>query len=103
MAICCNELLFLLRVKWMRQLILGVGAFEFRVLEGLSIAVGVGLLIGWWFSDRNIILNDIVAGCMVVGLVKILKFTSLKLAGLSYFSLLAIEIIVIVILYVDEG
>lgn len=44
-----------------------------------------------------------VAACIVVGLVKVLKFTSLKLAGLSYFSLLALEVIVIVILYVDEG
>lgn len=99
-AICFNEIIFLFRIKWMRKLIFAVGSFEFRLLEAVSVVLGVGLTVGWWFSENNLVMNDIVAGCIVVGLVKILKFTSLKLAGLSYFSLLVIEVVVIVLLYV---
>lgn len=46
--------------------------------------IGTGVVIGWFFSEKNMILNDIVCLCMIVAFIKILKFTSLKIAGLAF-------------------
>ena len=46
--------------------------------------MGLGVCFGWWFSNKNYIVNDIVAICMIVAGVKILKFTSLRMAIISF-------------------
>jgi hypothetical protein len=52
--------------------------------------VGIALTLGWFFSHKNIILNDIVCCCMIVGFIKILKFTSLKITGLCFLVTMAV-------------
>ena len=61
--------------------------------------MGIGTAIGWWFSDSNMIVNDIICLCLIISLIKILKFTSLKLAGLTFLVIISIEIIFATVLY----
>lgn len=56
----------------------------------VSLLLGTGAVLGWFYSDHNILLTDIVCMCMVVGLIKILKFTSLKMAGLAFLVLIVV-------------
>lgn len=56
----------------------------------VSLLLGTGTVLGWFYSDHNILLTDIVCMCMVVGLIKILKFTSLKMAGLAFLVLIVV-------------
>lgn len=45
------------------------------------------------------ILNDVICLCMIVAFIKILKFTSLKIAGLSFLITIAIELIIAFLIY----
>lgn len=62
--------------------------------------MGIAFTVGWYFSDSNIILNDIVSICICVGLIKILKFTSLKVAGLAFLVTIVLELVVVIVIYV---
>jgi hypothetical protein len=83
-AVCANELIFLLRVNFLRKLLFKVKSQEVRVMECVSVVVGVGTVVGWWYSNHNMLINDIVCICIVVACIKILKFTNLKIASLGY-------------------
>jgi hypothetical protein len=52
--------------------------------------------VGWWYGGGNIIINDAICLCMVVGFIKILKFTSLFAATIGF----AVTITVLIILAV---
>ena len=58
---------------------------------------------GWVFSDSNIILNDILSICICIGLTKILKFTSLKMAGVAFLTTIILELVVVIVIYVLKG
>jgi hypothetical protein len=59
----------------------------------LSGILGLSLVFAWWFSNKNWILSDCLSICIVVSAIKIFKFVSLKIALVSYASMLAITII----------
>lgn len=46
--------------------------------------IGFSLCFGWWFSGKNWILNDIIALCITVTLIKAFKFVSFKIGFVSY-------------------
>ena len=69
-------------------------------MELISVSIGVGFTVGWYFSDNNIFLNNIVSVCICVGLIKILKFTNLKIAGLAFLVTISLELIIVIILYI---
>ena len=50
--------------------------------------VGVGTLVGWYFSGNNIIVNDLVCFCLMVGSIKLFKFTSLKMSMIMMLTFL---------------
>lgn len=72
-------------------------------MEVISLLIGIGLLVGWKYSQNNMIINDIVCLCIVVGLIKILKFTSLKIAALTFLSTIVIELVFAFLLYYTQS
>ena len=89
-GICTNELLFLLRLRCLTSPFLTFTHIKFRFLEIISLIVGILVTLGWWFSEQNMIVNDIVCLCMVVGFIKILKFTSLKNACIGFVGIILV-------------
>lgn len=59
-------------------------------MEVVSILCGVGVCLGWYYSGKNWIVNDIVCMCMIIGFIKILKFTSLKMATITFVATMVI-------------
>lgn len=72
------------------------------MLEVVSLMVGTGVLIGWFYSEQNMIANDIVCCCMIVGFIKILKFTSLKIAAIAFVATIVIELVVAMTIYFES-
>ena len=102
-AICFNEIIFLLRPKPLLKIIFKINTFEFRILEVISLIVGTGTVVGWWFSENNMIVNDIICICMTVAFIKILKFTSLQIAGLAFLITMTILVILALLIYFTTG
>ncbi len=69
----------------------------------MSLTIGTIFTLAWYFSEYNIILNNILSICICIGLIKILKFTNLKMAGLSFLVTVTLELIVVVVIYIEEG
>ena len=72
--------------------------FPLRTLDFISLAIGLGFMFAWFFSNKNWILNDIISICMIVGSIKILKITSFKKALIMFLASECIDIIFIVLL-----
>jgi len=53
-------------------------------MDVIGLVIGLALSFGWWFSNKNWILNDIIALCITVGLIKTFKFVSFKIGFISY-------------------
>lgn len=92
-AVCVNEILFMFNLKILKHGLFNIRSYRVRVLEVVSSLVSTGALIGWYFSDNNILVDDLICLCMVVAFIKILHFGSLKLAGLAILTTVTIELI----------
>jgi len=68
-------------------------------MELISVFVGIGLTFGWFFSGNNFIVNDIICCCMIIGFIKILKFTSLQTAGICFLITMALEMTSIITIH----
>ena len=102
-GICINELLFLLRANCLMCKIFSIGTFDFRLLELISLILGMIACVGWWFSNDNMIVNDAICLCITVAAIKIIKFTSLKLAGFAFLVTITIELTFATTLYLTTG
>ena len=95
-GLCFNELIWLLKLDFLR-----IGTkfkgIDIRIMEGISLLVGLGVCFGWWFSSKNWIVNDIVAVCMIVTSIKLLKFVSMRI-GLICFCITSVVQLIFVIL-----
>lgn len=58
---------------------------------------------GWWYSEDNIILNDIINICLIVACIKILKFTSLLIPTLGFAITMSLLIIIGILIYYVTG
>lgn len=96
-GLCFNELIFLLKLDVLR-VGFKVKGKEVRVMDGISLLVGLGVCLGWWFSNNNWIVNDVVALCMTVAFIKVLKFTSLKMAIISFASTITVEMVFVILI-----
>lgn len=56
--------------------------FTFRVMHLISILISIGVMLAWFFLNKNWIINDIIFVCCTIMLVRIFKFDSLKIAVL---------------------
>ena len=97
-ALCINELLYLIKINFLRKSILTLKNFQFRVIEAISLIVGVGVVVGWWMSDRNWIVNDIVAIFMIVAGIKFFKFTSLRYAIICFCLTITVEMVFVLLI-----
>ena len=71
-------------------------------MEMMSLVIGTGTTIAWWYSMANIILNDLLCVCISIACIKILKFTSLKIPLLSFIIITVLEVGFELILYTIE-
>jgi hypothetical protein len=62
--------------------------------------VGVLVSLGWYFSDSNIFLNNILSVCSCVALIKVLKFTNLRIGGITFLVTISLELIIVILIYV---
>lgn len=62
-------------------------------MELISLAFGIGITCGWWFTNELWPINNLIAFCIMTMAIKLVKFTSMQWAGGFMFFLLAIEII----------
>ena len=71
------------------------GKYRLRVryMDVLALSIGLGLVLAWWFTDKNWILSDVLSCCIVMAMVKVFKIVSLKIALFSSFVVLGIFII----------
>jgi hypothetical protein len=72
-------------------------------MEVISLTVGALGVVGWWFSNDNMIVTDLLCLCITVGFIKILKFTSLKLAGAAFVATIVVELTFATALYLVTG
>ena len=75
-----------------------IKSVEITIMIGLSLLIGLGCTIGWFFSSKNWIINDLLAICMIITAIKILKVTSFKIGIIGLSSVLLIELTFILIL-----
>jgi hypothetical protein len=47
--------------------------------------IGIALMFGWTFSNKNWILNNIISFSIIISTIKIFKITSLKKGVILYF------------------
>jgi hypothetical protein len=68
------------------------GPIPIRYIDVISLLVGLALTMAWWFTHKNWLISDILSICIVVSMIKVFKYTSLKIALLSYLVNLGIFI-----------
>ncbi len=90
MWVCANEALFLLKLRFLEKGVSVKDKFEIRVIDILSLFISVGIAVGYGFSGKNWILNDVLCLCLVIASIKIFKFTNLKIALVGLICTLAI-------------
>lgn len=59
-------------------------------MEIISLILGIGSTFGWYFSDKNWLVNDLLAVSMIVAAIKIFKITSFKIAIIGFTSVLLV-------------
>lgn len=50
----------------------------------IGAAISLSIMLGWWLSPRNWILNDLISICLIVSCMKVFKFVAFKTALLAY-------------------
>ena len=99
-ALCFIEAVFLTNAKWLKKYITLANRLHIRVMDIIGFFVGLGILLGWWFSNRNWIISDVITICIWVGTIKLFKFTSFKIATLTFTFTIVLELIFIVLMQV---
>ena len=79
--------------------------FTFRYMDMIGLLLGIGLTTAWWLTSKNYIISDVIDICILVAIIKLIKFTSLKNAVILYIttSLLMIVFIVIIEVLLDTS
>jgi hypothetical protein len=61
------------------------------------------MLMIWWFTSKNWIVSDLISICIIWTLIKIFKYTSLKVALFAYLLFLSLQIIGFVLTEVQDN
>jgi hypothetical protein len=77
--------------------------FKIRVLDIISLVIGVGAAVGYYYSRKNWILNDIICISIVIAAIKIMKFTDLKVSIFALCFGLAVEMTFVEIIHYTKG
>jgi len=74
-----------------------------RYIDVLSLLMGLAWLMIWWFTGKNWIVSDLVSICIVWSIVKVFKYTSLKIAIFAYLLFLSLQIVGFVLTIVQDN
>ena len=96
-GLCFNEIIWLFKLACLKMGIKLKG-FDIRIMEGISLVVGLGVCFGWWFSNKNWIVNDIVAVCMTVASIKVLKFISMRISIICFCITSAVQLVFVILI-----
>lgn len=78
--VCSNEIIFLFKFTILQHGIQIKDIIKIRVLDIISLFIGVGVALGYYFSNKNWIINDILCVAIIIAAIKIMKFTNLKIS-----------------------
>lgn len=79
---------------------LNLKILTFRYMDMIGLVLGIGLTTAWWLTQKNFLISDAIDLCILVALIKLIKFTSLKIAVVLYLTTSALMIIFIVVIEV---
>lgn len=80
-----------------------VGRVRIRLADISSLSIGLGLTFLWWFTQKNWIVSDIISICIIISIIKVFKFVSLKIAVLSYVVVVSLFILGVILPEVTKG
>lgn len=49
-------------------------------MDVISLFIGIGVALGYYFSDKNWIINDVLCVSIMIAAIKIMKYTNLKIS-----------------------
>lgn len=61
------------------------------------------MVVGWWVSNKNWILTDLISLSIIVASVKVFKFISLKMALFSFFITICVEVGTLIVIQKTKG
>lgn len=70
-----------------------IGPIPIRLMDGLCLILGVGVVFIWWVTNKNWIISDVISVCIIISMMKIFKYTSLKTAVAMFIVILGIFVI----------
>lgn len=70
-----------------------LGKVPIRYIDVISLVFGLAMLMTWWFTNKNWIVSGLVSVCIVWSIVKVFKYTSLKVAIFAYVLFLCLQIV----------
>lgn len=85
-AICTSEAVWLVKNKKLNEPLYG----RIRLLDILSLIIGLFFISLYWITDGVWLVNDILAASTIVACIKVFKIRSLKMGVFMLFSLLGI-------------
>ena len=94
-TVCVSESLWLVATRTLKNAIFK----RLRLLDLISISIGLSYMPIYWFSNGHWLINDIMAVSCIVALMKLLKIKSLSLCVFLLVSLLIQEAIVGVVVH----
>lgn len=77
--------------------------FKIRIIDIISIFVGVGFVLGYYFSKKNWILNDIICVSIIIATIKIMKLTDLKISLFALIVGLAVQMVFVEVIHFAIG
>lgn len=69
----------------------------------MSLLIGVGVAIGYYFSAKNWIINDILCVSIMVAAIKIMKYTNLKISLFALVVGLVVQMIIVEYIHFVKG
>lgn len=95
--LCWCEFFYCFRKRWVKFACCTKGNFTLRAMDVFGLLVGTGALIGWFFSNSNTIVSDIIFVFIYFALIKVIKFGSLKIALITLACSLVLSIVFVVL------
>ena len=98
--ICCSLIFIELMYYFNWKILLKhfeIKTLKIRILDILGLLLSVPVVIGWWFSNNNWILSNLISFCIVLSCIKVIKITSFKVALMAYGILFILYIIAAVL------
>lgn len=99
-VVCLSEFMYVWKVKYKIRWVIFIfekKVWKIRFIDFIGIALGVAFMCAWYFSGYNWIVSDLIYSMMLLSLIKLIKFGSLKMALFAYLSTAILTTIFIVI------